>query len=164
MAAKWAYVDVDRKGVKDAAAWLRDEFRAPDYVTMLSDTDSAELRDRAIKLGNLFAKQATRKRSQEAFQIRLPRDLAEWFGYFCCRPGSGLMPFRAGWQVSRACMRASRARTGPPRLGGKPLVDRALNVVNREERHRKRLQVRIKENQRFDEMLRRNGGSVLGRV
>lgn len=164
MSARSAYVDVSRKGVADAARWLLYEFNANDYITLLSDSTPDSEQSKAMKLGKKFNNSAKRKRTQDEFEIRLPRDLAEWFGYFCCRPGSSLMPFRAGWEVSRACMKASRTRRGSRRLEDKALADRASNAVPREERHRKRLQARIRANKQFDEMLRRNGGSLWGPI
>lgn len=161
MSAKSAYVWVSREGVADAARWLLHEFNANDYVTMLSDTGPDEERNRAMDLGKLFDKQSRRKRAQGQFEIRLPRDLAEWFGYFCCRPGSRLTANRAAWQVSNACMLSSFRRRGPPRLKGRGITARIDGNLG-DERHQRRLRRRLKGDRELEELIRRNGGSLLG--
>lgn len=161
--AKHAYVRVRRHEVAVAARWLLSEFDAADFVTLITDTpeERAELTSNAQALGKLFQKMGRRQRDGEVFDARVPRDLAEWFGAFS-QCGHCAFYSAQWWRVAAACAEAVDRTAGRKRLNRVQLENRAAGLIPWDERHIRRLKARVRDDDQFDELLRRRGGSIIG--
>lgn len=161
--AKHAYVVVRRHEVAAAARWLLSEFDAADFVTLITDTpeERAELSSNAQALGKLFQKMGKRRRDGEVFDARVPRDLAEWFGAFS-QWGPCAFYGAQWWRVAAACAAAVDRTVGRKRLNHVQLANRAGGLIPWDDRHIRRLKARVRSDERFEEILRRSGGSIIG--
>lgn len=161
--SKHAYVQTSRREVAAAAHWLLNEFDAADFASLCLITDTpeerAELAANAQKLGKLFLKMG--RRQGDAFEARIPRGLASWFGDLGLgmRTPSGR---RGVWlRLSSACSAATRRHAGTKRLDTALALTRAQRGSDNE-RHKRRLNATMRRDRKFDELMERLGGSIIG--